>query len=90
MQIPIIHFSVLWWRSVHQPATILSQETASTGTAPMSTDILVTLLISVVLTTLYYFIDLRRVLIDEQKYWEDDMNKVDREKVSEPVLAEDD
>tara|TARA_B100001250_G_scaffold404910_1_gene421547 strand:+ start:665 stop:1366 length:702 start_codon:yes stop_codon:yes gene_type:complete len=90
VQIPIIHFSVLWWRSVHQPATILSQETASTGSAPMSTDILITLLISVILTTLYYIVDLLRVLKDEQKYWEDDMNKVDREKVSEPVLAEDD
>ena len=56
----------------------------------MSTDILITLLISVILTTLYYIVDLRRVLKDEQKYWEDDMNKVDREKVSEPVLAEDD
>ena len=56
----------------------------------MSTDILITLLISVILTTLYYIVDLLRVLKDEQKYWEDDMNKVDREKVSEPVLAEDD
>ncbi len=90
VQIPIIHFSVLWWRSIHQPATILSQETASTGTAPMSTDILVTLLTSVILATLYYIVDLRRVLIDEQKYWEDDMNKIDRERVSKPVLAEDD
>ena len=47
IQIPILHFSVIWWRSVHQQATILSQETVSSGDAPMSPDILTTLLISV-------------------------------------------
>ena len=43
IQLPILHFSVIWWRSVHQQASILSQETVSTGNAPMSSDILTTL-----------------------------------------------
>ena len=90
IQIPIIHFSVLWWRSVHQPATLLSQEAASTGSAPMSSDILITLLSAVVLITFYYLIDLRRVIKDEKKYWDNNLYTVDRKKVSEPVFKKDD
>lgn len=90
IQIPIIHFSVLWWRSVHQPATILSQETISTGSAPMSSDILISLLAAVILFTLYYFVELRRVVKIEKKYWENEIDIGDRKKVSEPVFKEDD
>ena len=88
IQIPIIHFSVLWWRSVHQPATILSQETASTRTAPMSSDILISLLAAVLLFTLYYLLELRRVVKIEKKYWDHEIDTEDRKKVSEPVLKE--
>lgn len=28
VNVPIVHFSVLWWRTLHQPATILSPERA--------------------------------------------------------------
>jgi len=89
IQIPIIHFSVLWWRSVHQSATILSQETASTGNPPMSSDILISLLAAVLLFTLYYFVELRRVIKIEKKYWDREIDTGDRKKVSEPVLKKD-
>ena len=89
IQIPIIHFSVLWWRSVHQPATILSQETASTGAPPMSSDILISLLAAVLLFTLYYVVELRRVIKIEKKYWDREIDTGDRKKVSEPVLKKD-
>ena len=90
IQLPIIHFSVLWWRSVHQPATILSQETASTGSVPMSTDILISLMTAVALFTLYYLVELNRIVKVEKKYWDNEFDMGDRKKVSEPVLKEDD
>ena len=90
IQLPIIHFSVLLWRSIHQPATILSQETAGTGSAPMSSDILISLMAAVVLFTLYYLVELRRVIKVEKKYWENEFDTGDRKKVSKPIFKEND
>ena len=78
------------WRSIHQPATILSQETAGTGSAPMSSDILISLMAAVVLFTLYYLVELRRVIKVEKKYWENEFDMGDRKKVSKPIFKEDD
>ncbi len=41
VNIPIVHFSVLWWRTLHQPATILSPERA-----PISPAIALALLVN--------------------------------------------
>ena len=81
IQIPILHFSVIWWRSVHQQASILSQETVASGDAPMSSDILVTLLISVLLVTLVHIFLTKRFRISNDISWEDYLNPQSRAKI---------
>ena len=81
IQLPILHFSVIWWRSVHQQASILSQEAVSTGSAPMSSDILTTLLISVLLVTLLHFSILKRFKIAADTLWNDYLNPKNRVKI---------
>jgi heme exporter protein C len=81
IQLPILHFSVIWWRSVHQQASILSQEAVSTGSAPMSSDILTTLLISVLLVTLLHFSLLKRFKIAADTLWNDYLNPKNRVKI---------
>ena len=56
----------------------------------MSSDILISLLAAVILFTLYYFVELRRVVKIEKNYWENEIDIGDRKKVSEPVFKEDD
>lgn len=41
--IPVVHFSVVWWRSLHQPATLLAPSTHP----PMDSVMMVSLLLSV-------------------------------------------
>ena len=81
IQLPILHFSVIWWRSVHQQASILSQETISTGSAPMSSDILTTLLISLVLVTILHFSLLKKFNSTSEKLWNDYLNPKNRVKI---------
>ena len=81
IQIPILHFSVIWWRSVHQQASILSQETVSSGDAPMSPDILTTLLISVVLVTLVHVFLSKKFRITADQIWDDYLNPKSRAKI---------
>ncbi len=49
VNIPIVHFSVLWWRTLHQPPTILSPERA-----PMAPAMLRALLVNVVALLLVF------------------------------------
>ena len=42
VQVPVVHFSVLWWRSLHQPPTLLRPELS----APIAASMLVALLVS--------------------------------------------
>ena len=81
IQIPILHFSVIWWRSVHQQASILSQETVSTGDAPMSPDILTTLLISVLLVTLVHVFLAKKFRMNSDQTWDDYLNPKSRAKI---------
>ena len=81
IQLPILHFSVIWWRSVHQQASILSQETISTGSAPMSSDILTTLVISLVLVTIVHFSLLKKFNSTSEKLWNDYLNPKNRVKI---------
>ena len=81
IQIPILHFSVIWWRSVHQQASILSQETVASGDAPMSTDILVTLLLSVLLVTLVHVFLSKKFRISNDILWDDYLNPKSRAKI---------
>ena len=81
IQIPILHFSVIWWRSVHQQASILSQETVASGDAPMSTDILLTLLLSVLLVTLVHVFLARKFRNSNDILWDDYLNPKSRAKI---------
>ena len=81
IQIPILHFSVIWWRSVHQQASILSQETVSSGDAPMSSDILITLLLSVLLVTLVHTFLTKRFRISNDILWDNYLNPKSRAKI---------
>jgi heme exporter protein C len=46
--VPIVHFSVVWWRTLHQPATVLRPG----GAAPIEAEMLAALLAGVVAFTL--------------------------------------
>ena len=81
IQIPILHFSVIWWRSVHQQASILSQETVASGDAPMSSDILITLLLSVLLVTLVHTFLTKRFRISNDISWDNYLNPKSRAKI---------
>ncbi|HSJ72468.1 MAG TPA: cytochrome c biogenesis protein CcsA [Acidimicrobiia bacterium] len=49
VQVPLVHFSVVWWRTLHQPPTLLAPDPID-----MDTSMLVTLLIAVVAFTVMY------------------------------------
>ncbi len=47
VEVPIVHFSVLWWRSLHQPPTVLQS-----GAPPIAAPMLAALLVGVAAFTL--------------------------------------
>ncbi len=47
VQVPVVHFSVLWWRSLHQPPTILRPDLPP----PIAASLLVPLLVSLLAFT---------------------------------------
>jgi heme exporter protein C len=49
VQVPVVHFSVLWWRTLHQPPSILGPELAS---PPMAGSMMATLFLAVFAFTL--------------------------------------
>ena len=55
--IPIVHFSVTWWRALHQPATILTPERS-----PIATSIATTLFLNWIAFTLLFAYFLARRL----------------------------
>lgn len=58
VEVPIVHFSVLWWRSLHQPPTVLRPG----GAPPMATPMLVALVTGVLaFTLLTVWVYLRRL-----------------------------
>lgn len=59
LNIPIVHFSVVWWRTLHQPSTLLGPEPA-----PISAPILAALLVNwVAFTLLYAYFVTKRIRI---------------------------
>jgi len=50
LDVPLVHFSVYWWRTLHQPPSVLKP-----GAATMPPAILAALLVNVVAFTLLYF-----------------------------------
>lgn len=55
VQIPIVHFSVIWWRSLHQPPTVLRPDEPQ-----MDPPLLFALLMAVIAFTVVYATLLRR------------------------------
>jgi heme exporter protein C len=49
IEVPVVHFSVLWWRTLHQPPTLLRPSLSAPPIAPL---MLVTLLVAVLASTL--------------------------------------
>src|ERR687884_387266 len=47
VDVPVVHFSVVWWRTLHQPATVLSPDPA-----PIDPRMLAALLVALVAFTL--------------------------------------
>ena len=59
--IPIVHFSVKWWRALHQPSTILGPEPS-----PIAAPIAATLLVNwIAFTLLFAYFLVRRMEIAE-------------------------
>lgn len=56
VQVPIVHMSVQWWRTLHQPPTVLRME----GTPTIASSMLLALLVNVVAFTAVYGTLLRR------------------------------
>ena len=55
VNVPIVHFSVVWWRTLHQPATVLSPDPA-----PMDGRMALALLLAVVAFSLAGWLVVRR------------------------------
>ena len=63
LDIPLIHLSVVWWRTIHQPSTVFSKKQGV-----VDQNILMMLLFSVsVFSILYAFLLLSRVQLEQQK-----------------------
>lgn len=55
VNVPVVHFSVIWWRTLHQPPTVLSPDPA-----PMDARMALALLLAVVAFSLAGWLVLRR------------------------------
>ncbi|MCG8334398.1 MAG: cytochrome c biogenesis protein CcsA [Proteobacteria bacterium] len=61
LDIPLIHLSVVWWRTIHQPSTVFSKKPGV-----IDDQILITLLFSVsVFSIIYLFLLLTRVALEK-------------------------
>src|SRR3990167_3673797 len=73
LDIPIIHFSVLWWRTIHPKPKVLSMESPGSGLEPV---MLITLLISFLAFTLIFFLLLgQRIYLEKMR---DEIHEIKR------------
>lgn len=76
LDIPLIHFSVLWWRTFHPQPKVITTEGLGTGMDPV---MMATLLISLAAFTLLYFVLMgQRVQIEKMK---DEIDRIKKEKL---------
>ncbi len=62
LDVPLIHFSVKWWRTLHQPSTVFSPRDSV-----IDTPLFITLLVSVVaFLVLYAFLLLNRIKLENK------------------------
>lgn len=67
LDIPLIHVSVKWWRTLHQPSTMFKVGESGRPEAAMPTELMVPLIISLVLVCLFYvFLLLFRLKVEGQ------------------------
>ena len=67
LDIPLIHFSVQWWRTLHQPSTLFKVGSSGEPKPSMPTEFLYPLLTSILLMMVFYlFLLLYRARIEAQ------------------------
>lgn len=59
LDIPIIHVSVQWWRTLHQPSSVFKVAADGTPKPSMPVELLIPLLLSVVVMSVFYLFLLR-------------------------------
>ncbi len=76
LDIPLIHFSVLWWRTFHPQPKIITTEGLGAG---MDNSMIITLMISLAAFTLIYFVLMgQRIRLEKMK---DEIDRIKREKL---------
>ncbi|MFQ5443412.1 MAG: cytochrome c biogenesis protein CcsA [Nitrospinales bacterium] len=76
LDIPVIHFSVLWWRTFHPQPKMISAEGLGKGMDP---SMLTTLMISLAaFTLLYFWLMGQRIQIEKMK---DEIDRIKKEKL---------
>jgi len=76
LDIPLIHFSVLWWRSFHPQPKMITQEGLGAG---MDNSMVITLMVSLGAFTLLYFLLMsQRVRLEKMK---DEIDRLKRERL---------
>ena len=76
LDIPLIHFSVLWWRSFHPLPKVITSEGIGKG---LDTSMMMTLLISLAAFTLLYFVLMGQRV--RQEKLRDEIDRIKREKL---------
>jgi heme exporter protein C len=76
LDIPLIHFSVLWWRSFHPLPKVITSEGIGKG---LDTAMMMTLLISVAAFTLLYFVLMGQRV--RQEKLRDEIDRIKKEKL---------
>jgi len=71
LDVPIVHFSVLWWRTIHPKPKVLSMESPGSG---LESTMLIALLLSLLAFTLIFFLLLgQRISLEKMR---DEMNEI--------------
>jgi len=76
LDIPLIHFSVLWWRSFHPLPKVITSEGFGKG---LDTSMMMTLLISLAAFTLLYFVLMGQRV--RQEKLRDEIDRIKKEKL---------
>jgi len=71
LDVPIVHFSVLWWRTIHPKPKVLSMESPGSG---LESTMLIALLLSLLAFTLIFFLLLgQRISLEKMR---DEMDEI--------------
>ena len=68
LDIPLVHVSVQWWRTLHQPSTVFKVGEGGEAKPAMPAELLVPLLLGVLVITVFYlFLLLYRLKVEHQE-----------------------